>query len=143
MMRLFSGNAARRYFAGTWLLTRKVIDRRAGLIGDLTGEAHFHPGLQGFDYRESGLMRYGGYEGQASQSYRWEVEDDRLTIRFTDGRLFHQLDLASGAAVVEHLCAADLYRGRFRLINADCWLSRWHVRGPRKDQIILSRYRRK
>ncbi|HVI89597.1 MAG TPA: DUF6314 family protein [Dongiaceae bacterium] len=135
--------AVRHYFAGTWSLTRRIIDRRAGLTGHFDGEAILRPDLQGFDYDETGSMRFGSYEGRASQSYRWDIDAvGTLVVRFRDGRLFHALDLSGGDMAVAHLCAADLYRGRFRLVDDVCWLSRWQVSGPRKDQLILNRYRR-
>jgi len=141
--RLSDPGAVRRYFAGTWSLTRRIIDRRAGLAGHFAGEAILRPDMQGFDYGEAGSMRFGNYEGRASQSYRWDIDAaGTLMVRFHDGRLFHALDLSGGDMAVAHLCAADLYRGRFRLVDDVCWLSRWQVSGPRKDQLILNRYRR-
>lgn len=141
--RLEGPDALRRYFAGPWSLTRRIIDRRAGLTGHFDGEAALRPDMQGFGYEEAGTMSFGDYTGRASQSYRWDIDaTGALVVRFRDGRLFHELDFSTGDAAVAHLCAADLYRGRFRLVDDDCWLSRWQVSGPRKDQIILNRYRR-
>ena len=115
----------------------------AAQCGHFDGEAILRPDLQGFDYDETGSMRFGTYEGRASQSYRWDIDAvGTLVVRFRDGRLFHALDLSSGDMAVAHLCAGDLYRGRFRLVDDVCWLSRWQVSGPRKDQLILNRYRR-
>jgi hypothetical protein len=143
LQRLQDPDSVQRYFSGTWSLTRRIIDRRAGLTGHFDGEAVLQPDKQGFDYDETGAMRFGTYAGQASQSYRWDIDaTGTLAVRFRDGRLFHELDLAAGDTAVTHLCVADLYRGRFRLVNAGCWLSRWQVRGPRKDLVILNRYRR-
>lgn len=143
MPHLGSPDAVHRYFAGAWSLTRRIVDRRAGLTGHYAGEAILRPDPQGFDYEETGEMCFGAYTGRASQSYRWDIDaTGLLTVRFRDGRLFHELDLAIGDTAVEHLCAADFYRGRFRLASDDLWLSRWQVSGPRKNQLILNRYRR-
>lgn len=143
MPHLGSPDAVRRYFAGAWSLTRRIVDRRASLTGHYAGEAILRPDPQGFDYEETGEMRFGAYTGRASQSYRWDIDPaGLLTVRFRDGRLFHELDLTIGDTAVEHLCAADFYRGRFRLAGDDRWFSRWQVSGPRKDQLILNRYRR-
>lgn len=143
MIPLRGRQAIEDYFTGSWLLSRRIIDRRADLAGRLSGEAVFRPDAAGFTYDEKGVLSYGAYEGQASQSYRWDLDPvDGAAICFRDGRLFHLLDLHRGAAAVQHLCAADLYRGRFRLVTDRCWLSRWQIYGPRKDQIILNRYRR-
>ncbi|HVJ34260.1 MAG TPA: DUF6314 family protein [Terriglobia bacterium] len=143
MIPLRGRQALEDYFAGFWLLSRRIIDRRSGLAGRLSGKVVFRPDAAGFIYEETGILTYGAYEGQASQSYHWDLDPvDGAAVRFRDGRLFHLLHLDRGAVAVQHLCAADLYRGRFRLVTDRCWLSRWQVRGPRKDQIILNRYRR-
>jgi hypothetical protein len=138
-------DAARCYFTGAWSLARRIIDRRAGITGYFDGEAVLRPNPQGFDYEETGTMRFGTYTGRASQFYHWDINAaGTVLVRFRDGRLFHELDLFGGDNVaVTHLCVADLYRGRFHLVGSDCWLSRWQVNGPRKNQLILNRYQRR
>jgi hypothetical protein len=132
-----------RYFTGVWALSRRIVDRRAGLIGRLSGIARFTPDSTALDYEETGKLIYGGYEGSAYQSYRWDIlDDDRATIRFKDGRLFHELDLSRGEAVVDHLCAADQYRGYFRVSAQNHWISSWQIIGPRKDVTLISLFRR-
>jgi len=61
-------------------------------------------------------------------------------VRFDDGRPFHTLDLSTGRAEVEHDCAPDRYRGRYRINGEDRWTLAWQVRGPRKQMIIATRY---
>jgi hypothetical protein len=132
-----------RYFTGDWQLVRRIRDRRARLPGYLTGQARFANQANRLVYQETGQMIFGAHQGPASQHYEWEiVAADRAIIRFADGRHFHELDLARGLATVEHGCAPDEYRGRFRVIDADCWCSVWRVQGPRKDLTIASRFRR-
>jgi hypothetical protein len=132
-----------QYFAGSWLLSRRILDRRAGLIGRMSGTVHFTPDQDGLNYTETGTMTYGAHRGPASQTYRWVMlEDGQVEIRFKDGRLFHPLDLRQGMMVVDHQCADDHYRGRFRMITANRWFSRWQIAGPRKDVTIVSLFQR-
>lgn len=131
------------YFAGAWHLSRRIFDHRAGQTGRLTGLARFTPRLGGLDYAEAGEMTFGAYQGQASQIYHWDMVDgSRAKVQFRDGRFFHALDLATGIATIEHLCAADHYRGRFRILDADSWQTVWQVIGPRKNLILANRFRR-
>lgn len=136
-----------RYFIGDWLLSRRVVDRRAGLIGRLFGRATFRLDQDINDgtliYEESGVMSYGDHEGQASQSHRWRIVDrQRAEIYFSDGRFFHSLDLTTSKSPTRHSCAPDDYCGRFHLLNEKSWRSTWKVSGPRKDLIIASLFRR-
>lgn len=132
-----------RYFAGGWDLWRRIIDRRAGVTGRLSGIARFQLDQSRFNYEESGLLRYGSHSGMASQSYRWDILDNgQIEVRFKDGRLFHRLDLSDGMATVDHQCAADHYRGFYRLLSEDRWVASWHVTGPRKDLTLVSLFRR-
>lgn len=132
-----------RYFTGAWRLTRRIRDRRARLPGYLTGQATFVGNAERLTYRETGNMIFGSHQGPASQTYDWDIAAaSRAVIRFSDGRHFHELDLSHGLAEVEHGCAPDQYRGRFRVIDTDCWCSVWSIRGPRKDLLIASQFRR-
>jgi len=131
------------YFTGSWALSRRIIDRRAGIVGRLSGHAQFKPDETGLGYDESGVVSYGNHEGLAHQSYHWDIHENGLAeVRFKDGRLFHQLDLTTGAAIVDHPCAADQYRGEFRVATQNRWVTLWQITGPRKDLILISRFRR-
>jgi hypothetical protein len=133
----------RRYFAGSWALSRRIIDRRAGIVGRLSGHAQFEPDELGLGYDESGVVSYGHHEGLAHQSYHWDIrENDLVEVRFKDGRLFHQLDLTDGSVAVDHQCAADHYRGEFRVVTQNRWISFWQITGPRKDLTLVSLFRR-
>ena len=108
----------------------------------LVGTASFAPSPEGLLYQEDGVLVGGGFRSPASQSYRFLTEGPRASVRFRDGRLFHELDLACGAAHVRHACAPDMYRGRYRVRGANLWTSAWRVDGPRKQLLIVTRYRR-
>ena len=43
-------------------------------------------------------------------------------------------------AHVAHDCAPDRYEGRYRVLDADRWVLSWRVVGPRKRQLISSRF---
>ncbi|MGF1608478.1 MAG: DUF6314 family protein [Kiloniellales bacterium] len=133
----------RCYLAGAWMMTRLIEDRRQGTRGSFLGWAWFTECEGGLDYRERGQMLLPGYRGVATQGYRYCLEaPGRATVRFRDGRVFHDLDLTAGAWQAEHLCGQDLYRGSFAAQGDDHWSVTWRVSGPRKDLLLLSRFLR-
>lgn len=91
---------------------------------------------------EQGESRIGPYRGPASRSTLLRCHGPAAALFFADGRPFHTLDLAAGLAEVTHQCPPDTYAGRYRLAGPDLWWRAWHVEGPRKQQRIVSRFRR-
>ncbi len=137
----------RAYLAGAWEVRRTLDDRRNGARGSFEGRAIFAPGDAGaLTYREEGRLALGGFETLAHQSYLYAFpaprRAHRAEVRFADGRAFHALDLSNGHWSAEHVCGADLYRGRFRAEGADRWSVLWTVTGPRKDQSLESLFTR-
>jgi len=134
----------RAYLAGAWEIRRDLDDRRRGQRGRFEGTADFTAGDEGaLDYREEGLLALGGFETLAHQSYSYTFPAPHLAeVRFADGRPFHALDLRAGGWEAEHLCVADLYRGRFRAEGPERWSVTWTVSGPRKDHVLESRFTR-
>ncbi len=134
----------RAYLAGAWAVRRTLDDRRNGARGSFEGRATFMPGDENtLAYREEGRLALGGFETLAHQSYLYAFPvPHRAEVRFADGRPFHALDLRDGQWSAEHLCAADLYRGRFRAEGPDRWSVLWTVTGPRKDQSLESLFTR-
>lgn len=136
------------YFTGSWQLTRRIRDRRAlagGRLagGRLAGEACFTTRAEGLRYDERGTLTFGAHRGPASQHYLYRPTGGTAAdVHFADGRFFHALDLAAGRDEIAHLCGDDLYRGRYRVLTADCWWLAWEVRGPRKDYLMATRYQR-
>lgn len=125
------------------MIRRRVRDRRRAEICTFEGIATFDDEAGALRYVETGELRLGDYRGPASQTYTYLFPAPwRAEVRFRDGRLFHALDLQCGAARVAHDCGDDRYRGRYVLLGDAAWLMGWRVRGPRKDQFILTRYRR-
>ncbi len=116
-----------------------------GRVGERAGAASEQLGA--LAYREEGCLELGGIETLAHQSYLYAFPathraPHRAEVRFADGRAFHALDLRDGQWSAEHVCAADLYRGRFRALAPDRWSVLWTVTGPRKDQSLESLFTR-
>jgi hypothetical protein len=91
-------------------------------------------------FTEQGTLAFAGYRGDAGQRHRFAVTGAAADVWFEDGRFFHALDLRQGRAVVRHACAPDLYEGRYRVYGCDAWGVTWRVAGPRKRQVIASRF---
>lgn len=141
---LFPVSDLRAFLEGEWSLERRVFDRRAGQQGRLSGHARFLAAGAGLLYREEGRLAIGGHEGPALQSYRYAFPGPgRAAVQFGDGRFFHELDLTAGRWAATHLCDPDRYDGDFTALDADSWRVFWTVKGPRKDLVLDSTYRRR
>lgn len=128
-------------FIGTWRLTRRIDDRRAGMTGRFTGQATFRPEGADLAYREDGILRLGEGAGLvASRAYRWRATPDGLEILFEDGRFFHAFALDAPQAVAGHDCGADRYEVQYDFRDWPHWRAVWGVRGPRKDYCMESLY---
>jgi hypothetical protein len=106
------------------------------------GRAVFTPQDGCLHFRESGVIGFGDYRGDATQAYQFRPHGPAADVFFEDGRLFHKVDLATGRAAVRHLCPPDLYEGRYRVLTPDTWTVTWRITGPRKRQVIGSRFTR-
>lgn len=130
------------YLKGSWCLTRQITDHNRGQTGQLTGEARFTPTGNGLVYHERGLLQIGDYSGEATQSLRFQAAENGAAVHFSDGRPFYHLDLSASTDSALHLCAPDEYEVTTRVISADEWHQSWQVRGPAKNQKILSVFHR-
>lgn len=105
------------------------------------GTASFSACARGLLFEERGIAAFGTYVGEASQRYLFRARSPgRAAVYFEDGTLFHCVDLTKGVALVRHDCAADRYEGRYHVLDPDCWVLSWRVTGPRKRQLITSRF---
>ena len=130
-------------FIGTWALTRRIDDRRAGAAGSFTGRAVFRPEGADLAYREEGILRLGPGPGfAASRAYRWRAAGDGLAILFEDGRFFHAVALDAPRAEAGHDCGADRYEVAYDFRDWPDWRAVWDVWGPRKDYRMESVYAR-
>jgi hypothetical protein len=122
---------------GDWRLARRVLDRRTGQFGRVTGSLELT--VQGSIVRwvERGELAWAGSLFEVSRELHIVPHLGGWNVCFSDGRLFHPW---RPGGVVEHPCAADVYRG---LIVADSTWTRlrvlWDVTGPTKQQRIVTR----
>jgi hypothetical protein len=122
---------------GTWQLQRRVLDRLAGLHGTVSGTLQLCPTNSPDTVRwfEQGTFHYAGAVFDAERELTVRRRADGWFVHFADGREFHPW---TPGEPVTHPCRADLYRGlvetsphRLRML--------WDVRGPRKDQRMVTR----
>jgi hypothetical protein len=131
------------WLRGEWTVTRVINDG----AGHFEGRACFVPDPESpaaVMWREHGRLRLGAHDGPAERTLRIEPAiDGAWQVRFADGRPFHELDLAAGGRCdVSHLCGPDVYRGRYEIDGPDRFTITWRVSGPRKNDVIASRYER-
>ena len=137
------------YLKGNWKLTRKITDIRLNILGFLSGTISItresnkaiRPTLA---YHEEGELCFGNYKEKVYRDYRFCFPNAHSAlVFFSDGKIFHKLDLTTGFCRVEHLCLEDLYQGRFCVESSNVWLSKWHVSGPAKQMILDNHYQRR
>jgi len=129
---------------GEWSLEREISGR-----GCMKGFARFTR-LDGETalYEESGeLCLEGGQTLHSRQSYVYEKRDDGFAVRFADTReLFHVMRfVTSGDDLVgeaRHVCVNDLYLSGYMVRSDGSFEVRHEVRGPQKDYVIRTVYRR-
>lgn len=150
---------------GEWRFTRSIDDRAAGeaMSADGTLTLGVDDGAEPtgaqptgaapaaasrIRWSERGTLRIGGRELEVFRTMFVVRRGDGWFVLFEDGRDFHPW---TAGEQVEHLCGADLYRGRIELDappgNAGraaprAWTVRWDVRGPAKDYTMVTRLTR-
>lgn len=129
---------------GEWSLERDIPAR-----GRMKGRARFTLlDAETALYEESGeLCLEGGQTFHSRQSYVYEKREDGFAVRFADTReLFHVMRFtASGddlVAEARHLCVNDLYLSGYTVRADGSFEVRHQVRGPQKDYVIRTVYRR-
>lgn len=133
-------------FLGRWTFERRIDDRLARLEGRVVGEAVFEPSPETtarLDYREQGTLDYGGRKTPASQRYVWTfLGPSRVEILNSLGHPLCVADLTAEAGVwAHHLCGEDHYETRI-VVEPAGWRQVWRVKGPRKDYVSETAYRR-
>jgi hypothetical protein len=126
---------------GTWRLSRRVFDRRAGEVGRLVGHVTFRPGGGGAVQEEAGTLVLPGRPPMtATRTYLWSAAPGRLVVRFADGSDFHAFETGTERPEADHLCGDDRYRVRYDFRRWPAWRAVWRVTGPRKDLVIASAF---
>lgn len=128
-------------FAGTWLLTRKIRDNKAGQIVQADGRADLMPDAKGLTYSEEVTVRVPGQPPmKGTRRYLWRLDGDRIAIHFDDGRYFHTLKLGETTVIDHHDCAPDSYDADYDFSGWPIWRVRWTVSGPRKSYEMETKY---
>jgi hypothetical protein len=131
-----AGDELLGWLVGDWAVARDIND----------GGGAFH-GRASFTRQDDGTLRW-HEDGELTlgdatlPAYRTLTIDAAGQVRFDDGRPFHGLALVDGACDAFHPCGEDAYTGRYEVVDADTLVVTWHVVGPRKDDVIVSRYTR-
>lgn len=124
---------------GAWELDRRVLDRRAGVDGTVTGESVLTAtGPDQVRWDESGTMTFDGRTVPVSRTLFVRRTGGRWTVHFSDDRVFHPWVWGTPVA---HACAPDDYTG---VLDGDAerWTVRWEAHGPAKDYVLESVLRR-
>lgn len=142
---------------GTWMIDRRII-HKGGDTASFLGVAWVDVSLVldgqvvEMRYREEGRLRLGEQEMTAERRLRFRrAGAAEIALGYEDGRALCAWDFAKdgrgGSVVAEHFCAPDRYRARISVAPGDeaaamRWRLRWRVKGPAKDYLSNSRYRR-
>ncbi|MEM1384590.1 MAG: DUF6314 family protein [Pseudomonadota bacterium] len=131
--------ATQSYFQGVWQMVRIIEDVPDGVIGEFWGDAVFSPDGEGLSCREAGVLRFRGSDYHAERTSLWRFPDNRVEVRYADGREFHDFDPSEPEAT--HLCEPDRYEVAYDF-EATHFISRWQVKGPQKNYLMTTVYRR-
>jgi hypothetical protein len=137
--------------SGTWNLSRTYTSLLPTLpSGSSTGTAHFTPSSPShYLYSEQTLLtpNDGSAPIQGIQKYTYRYNENRINVHFTDGRLFHEIDVNGWKAEAPHLCPPDTYKVRYRFYFKEEVLSSWtidyEVKGPQKNYSMSTLYTKK
>jgi hypothetical protein len=124
---------------GRWVLRRRVADRATGRHGTVRGELTVIPDGEGFRWAEAGVLRWAGADRPVSRTYVLRERGGGWWVEFADGRPFHPWRPGEW---VTHPCRADVYTGLVT-VDGDRIRTLWDVRGPGKDQRLVTRLRRR
>ena len=140
--------ATQGWFRGHWQMMRIIENVPEGVIGEFWGECAFAPDgaheSGGLTCREQGVLRFRGADYHSGRVSLWRFPGQgRIEVRYEDGRPFH--DFTAEEPEATHLCGEDDYRVSYEFGpegDTATWLSRWDVKGPAKDYVMTTRYRR-
>ncbi len=125
----------RNLFSGSWTFSRTV----TGMFPQeksINGQVEFVMKKGQLVYQESGSYDVDDMPIDFETSYVYDIQDAlSCHVLFPDGRLFYKL--SNPNELVEHLCGADHYRGRFDIIDENQWTLTWQIQGPRKKNVCI------
>lgn len=130
-------------FAGQWSIDRCLEDRLADRVGHYAGTALFIWKEDALSYSETGELKFPDQPAlSARQEYLWRAVGPNVRVSFTDGRPFHEFVLSGSEATASHWCDPDRYSVLYRFSDWPEWTATWIVRGPWKDYVSVTRFKR-
>lgn len=124
-------------FIGAWEITREVSPAQ-GPRATFAGQGVWTPFEAGAEYAEIGVLTMSGAAPMtAERRYVWGGD---LSVYFDDGRFFHRVPAGGGATT--HFCDPDRYDVEYDFADWPVFTVSYAVRGPRKDYVMRSQYRR-
>ena len=130
-------------FLGVWRFHRDIQDNTLLGAGIGQGEARFVLAGDTITYDETSEIAFAASPPlKGTRRYLWKPDACGVEIKFADGRPFHRLGLGSATATATHWCDPDQYDVVYDFSRWPNWTSRWHVKGPRKDYVMRTSYRR-
>ena len=133
---------------GRWSLER-IIEGQATMEGIAT---FTRDGADALAYHEEGQVRLAhGQVLKAHREYRFERAPGGFTVLFAEAlpqlsRLFHRIELMHDRAALTgkavHLCTPDTYDSSYQFLPDGSFVIRHAVRGPRKDYVSTTTFRR-
>ncbi|WP_213805836.1 DUF6314 family protein [Granulicella sp. dw_53] len=131
------------------LLGRWAFEREISGHGSMVGFAVFEVDGNRVAYRESGEVKLlDGQRVRGEQKYLYESMQNGFAVYFHDtGLLFHQVGLTAGEDGVwqgnaHHDCKDDVYDSEYVFGRDGTFEVQHQVRGPKKDYVIKTVYRR-
>ena len=134
------------FLRGTWIIERRIVDERAGEVGNFAGTAEFAPDGDAWSWVEAGELQWVADTHKAGRRLLVAVRPEVpcvVDVTFDDGRFFHRADLSSGSDAFVHGCPPDTYSGTWTVDSADQFRLTWDVEGPAKRITIRSTYCRR
>lgn len=132
-------------FEGRWQLDR-LVTNAVGPDMTLTGWAEFRPHEGGLMLIESGTLQVAGQPSmQGEQRYIWRQEGAEIATFFADERPFFRFTPTVSPTdhiAAAHWCSPDQYDVVMEFAHWPDWQATWTVKGPRKDYVMRSHYRR-
>lgn len=127
---------------GTWNVSREIEN-----FGSAAGTATFvYKGENSIHYREDIKVEpftTDSYEAFREYFYKYDKDDDKITMYFKDLQLFSELEISGEKKLSgEHLCGLDNYNVLFNFLSQDKFTTSYHVKGPKKDYKIETTYDR-
>lgn len=140
------GQKVLQQLVGEWELSREMPGESKAF-----GTASFTPNVDSLLYHEDVVFCDADLQLVAYQKYEYRLGKSGIDIYFVlgenAGKRFMSLHIENGTSGMRardlHVCKDDEYTGIFEFRNPDCFVTRYDVKGPRKDYTIRTEYRRK